>query len=219
MFTGLIEDIGTVVRISKQGKSALLRIRSPRVAEGMQSGDSVAINGVCLTAVAFDDREFTLEAMPETMERTNLGVLVSQSKVNLERALRQGGRLGGHIVSGHVDGTGSIRAFKRDQIGTWVYIEAPGALLSQIVEKGSVALDGVSLTVVDAGAQEFSVCIIPHTKNETTLLSKRPGDRVNIECDIIGKYVASQLGAAQSGREKEDVSKIDMDFLRKNGFA
>ncbi len=216
----MIEDIGTVKALRRDARSAKLDVASKKIAPGVALGDSVAVNGVCLTVVRFDHNEFTLDAMPETMMRTNLGLLKPGSRVNLERALRQGDRLGGHIVSGHVDGTGSIRAKRDDANATWVYIRTQPQLLSQMVQKGSIAIDGVSLTLVDVDDKEFSVCIIPHTGAETTLLSKKAGETVNLECDIIAKYVnAAVNGAEADSAAAVSAGSIDMEFLRKNGFA
>lgn len=217
MFTGIIEEIGTVRRIERGAAGARLTIGAKAVLEGTKIGDSIATNGVCLTVVSMTADSFSADVMAESLRRSGLGQLQSGSPVNLERAMAANGRFGGHIVSGHIDGTGTIASQKREDNAVWVTVHAPAALLRYIVEKGSIAIDGVSLTVAAVDETGFSVSIIPHTGSETILLGKKPGETVNLECDVIGKYVEKLLtpygkdeGTAKSG--------ITMDFLAQHGF-
>ena len=215
MFTGLIEEIGTIQSILKGTKSAKIVIQAKKVLEKVQLGDSIAVNGVCLTVTDFTSHSFAVDVMAETIGRTNLGDLTAGSKVNLERALRLGDRLGGHLVSGHIDGLGIIRDFKQEDNAVWVSISAPPEILKYIIQKGSIAIDGISLTVAYVDERVFKVSIIPHTKNVTTLLKKSPGDAVNLECDMIGKYIEGFLNFKKSPAPN---TGVDMDFLRENGF-
>lgn len=215
MFTGLIEEIGIIQSIFKGTKSAKIVIQAKKVLEKVQLGDSIAVNGVCLTVADFTFHSFAVDVMAETIRRTNLGDLTAGSKVNLERALRLGDRLGGHLVSGHIDGLGIIRDFQQEDNAVWVSISAPPEVLKYIIEKGSIAIDGISLTVAYVDERVFKVSIIPHTKDVTTLLKKSPGDAVNLECDMIGKYIERFLTFKESPASKIGV---DMDFLRENGF-
>lgn len=189
MFTGLIEEIGTASEIS----SGKLKINAKTVLEGTKIGDSIAVNGVCLTVTSLFTGGFTADVMQETLRRSNLGKLKNGDKVNLERAMAAEGRFGGHIVSGHIDGTGKISRIQKEGIATWFHIECADEILNLIVEKGSIAIDGISLTVAKLDENEFAVSIIPHTASETTLLSKKIGDIVNLENDIVGKYVKRLL--------------------------
>lgn len=215
MFTGIIEETGTI-RSVKRGKiSASLGIEARLVIEDVKVGDSINTNGVCLTVTAFDNNGFEVDVMAETMRRTNLGSLGPGSMVNLERALRLSDRLGGHLVSGHIDGTGKITLMNREENATWITIAADTQVTRYIVEKGSVALDGISLTVVDVNRGSFRVSIIPHTGQETTLLKKKTGDTLNIECDITAKYIEKFLGEGP-GRK---AGNIDINFLNKHGFT
>ncbi|MDR1066389.1 MAG: riboflavin synthase [Clostridiales bacterium] len=211
MFTGIIEEIGTILSLNKGVSSVRLNIRS--AFEDIRLGDSVAVNGVCLTADALTKDGFAADVMPETMRKTSFDKLRAGSKVNLERALRLDGRLGGHIVSGHIDGTGVIESFKKEDNAIWIAVRAPKPTLAYIVEKGSIALDGVSLTVASLSENSFSVSVIPHTARETVLLEKRPGDIINIECDVIGKYILKLASSC-----KQPKGRITADFLRLNGF-
>ena len=214
MFTGIVEEKGKVVLIKKGGVSSRITFSAEKVLENTQLGDSIAVNGVCLTVTEISQATFTADIMAETMRRSSLGTLSVGTGVNLERAMLCGGRFGGHIVSGHIDGTGTITETKREENAVWVTIKAADNLMKYIIEKGSVALDGISLTVATVGNDFFKVSIIPHTASETTLLSKKPGDIINIECDIIGKYV-EQLMAY---RPEQNESRITAGFLAKNGF-
>lgn len=189
MFTGIIEELGKVKSLKRTSRESRLVISAEKIMEDIHIGDSIAVNGVCLTVVLFSDREFTVDVMNETFMRSSLGNLRIGDEVNLERAMPANGRFGGHIVSGHIDGTARIKACFDDGNAKWYEIAAGSELLDGIVMKGSVAIDGISLTVSKVSAQSFSVSIIPHTLDATVLKNKRPGDVVNIETDVIGKYV------------------------------
>ena len=206
MFTGIIEEIGKIKRVSISGKSGSLEIGASKVLSGTKVGDSIAVNGVCLTVTSLSASGFTADVMAETLRRSSLGSLSAGSGVNLERAMAADGRFGGHIVSGHIDGTGTISKMQKEENAVWVHIKAAAEILNLIVEKGSIAIDGISLTVAGVNESEFSVSVIPHTAEETTLLSKKAGDLVNLENDIIGKYVQKLLGrgGASSQAERDD---------------
>ena len=211
MFTGIIEKIGTVRRIEHGAKGARLTIQAKTVLEDTRIGDSIATNGVCLTVVSMTGDSFSADVMAESLRRSSLGTLQGGSPVNLERAMAANGRFGGHIVSGHIDGTGTIASQKREDNAVWVKIKTPAPLLRYIVEKGSIAIDGVSLTVAAVTDTDFSVSIIPHTGAQTILLGKKPGDPVNLECDVIGKYVEKLTAPHKTGG-------ISTNFLAENGF-
>lgn len=216
MFTGIIEEVGSISAIERGSVSCRIHIKGERIFSDLKLGDSVAVNGVCLTAAEIGNRVFVADVMAETLRRSNLGTLTAGSEVNLERAMAADGRFGGHIVSGHIDGTGTIADMRREENAVWVTIRAPQEILRLIVEKGSIAIDGISLTVADLGDSYFKVSIIPHTGEETILLRKHKGDVVNLENDIIGKYVERLLlPASQNPVEK---SNISMDMLAANGF-
>lgn len=217
MFTGIIEEVGKVVSITKGSASAILTIEGPKVISDSQLGDSIAVNGVCLTVTGIKGNCFTADVMAETLRRSSLGTLQVGSSVNLERAMSAMGRFGGHIVSGHIDGTGTIRHMKPEDNAIWIEIDTPSNLLKYIVEKGSIAIDGISLTVAKLTELSFSVSVIPHTGKETTLLNKKVGDVVNLENDIIGKYVERLLHFEEEKPEKESRG-ITMEFLAENGF-
>jgi riboflavin synthase len=189
MFTGIVEDVGTVLSVSGDAAGQTLRIRSVVVTEDLSVGDSISIAGACLTAVSVDDDSFEIEAVSETLEKTNLGRLRSGDGVNLERAMRADGRFDGHIVQGHVDGVGRVLRLEPEGIGSRLAIEVPPPLLRWIVEKGSITVDGVSLTVAHLSGQMVEIALIPHTLEATTLGSLAGGDVVNLEADILGKYV------------------------------
>ena len=218
MFTGIVEEIGEIVDVKKGSQSAQLTIRGDVVTNNSKIGDSIAVNGVCLTATTISNNIFTADVMAETMRRSSLGSLSKGSKVNLERAMAADGRFGGHIVSGHIDGTGTVKSLKKEDNAVWVTIEVDRKLIKYIIEKGSVAIDGISLTVAVVTDTTFSVSIIPHTAKETILLTKKENDIVNIENDIIGKYVDKLLNFKDINVEPNN-SKINMDFLAKNGFV
>lgn len=188
MFTGLIEEMGAVAGIRKSSKSFDLSVAAKTTLQDAKLGDSIAINGVCLTITAFDAETFTFGLAPETLKRTNLGDLKEGDPVNLERALLPSTRLGGHFVQGHVDGTGTINAFRTEQDAVWVTIVADEALMRYVVSKGFIAIDGVSLTVVDADHTWFNVTLVNYTQGKIALPLKKPGDRVNLEVDILAKY-------------------------------
>ena len=217
MFTGIIEEIGTVRRIERGAAGARLTIAAKTVLEGTELGDSIATNGVCLTVVSMTSDSFSADVMAESLRRSSLGALQTGSPVNLERAMPLNGRFGGHIVSGHIDGTGTIASQKREDNAVWVTVRAPAALLRYIVEKGSIAIDGVSLTVAAVDETGFAVSIIPHTGAQTILLDKKAGETVNLECDVIGKYVEKLL-APYAPTDKAAPSGITMEFLAQNGF-
>lgn len=214
MFTGIVEELGVIKTVRRGADSAQLLIEAVRVIEGSRVGDSIMVNGVCLTAVHFGERNFTADVMAETLDKSNLGKLKTGDRVNLERALRLGDRLGGHIVSGHIDGVGTIDRREKHDIATLVGIRAPEAVMRYIIKKGSVAIDGISLTVVDFAADVFHVSLIPHTAHETTLGFKKTGDSVNLEGDIIGKYIERMMNF-QGSKENPGLS---MSFLAEHGF-
>ena len=216
MFTGIIEETGTVRHVSLSGNSGRIQIGAELVLSGTRPGDSIAVNGVCLTVTTMDTKSFTADVMAETLRRSNLGQLKAGDLVNLERAMPADGRFGGHIVSGHIDGTGTIAALEQEGNATWVYVRTSPDILALIVEKGSIAIDGISLTVAKVGDRDFAVSIIPHTSSHTTLLKKRSGDVVNLENDIVGKYVERLLGRKE--QEEPHRSRITEEFLRENGF-
>lgn len=205
MFTGIVEELGEVTAVEDLGDASRFRLRGPLVTEGARHGDSIAVNGVCLTVVETADGEFTADVMAETLKRSGLGALDVGARVNLERPTPVGGRLGGHIVQGHVDGVGTITARTPSEHWEVVEITLPAALARYVVEKGSITVDGVSLTVVDAGDDRFTVSLIPTTLALTTLGVKQPGDPVNLEVDVIAKYVERLLGprAGEPGRAEE----------------
>ncbi|MEV5240889.1 riboflavin synthase [Streptomyces cinnamoneus] len=194
MFTGIVEELGEVVAVEELGDSSRFRLRGPLVTEGAKHGDSIAVNGVCLTVVETADGEFTADVMAETLGRSSLGALAAGSRVNLERPMALGGRLGGHLVQGHVDGTGTIVERVPGEHWEIVRIALPGGLARYVVEKGSITVDGVSLTVVEAGDEHFTVSLIPTTLDLTTLGIKQAGDPVNLEVDVLAKYVERLLG-------------------------
>ncbi len=198
MFTGIIEEIGHVKSLHRGAKSFTLEVEADVVMQGTQVGDSIATNGVCLTVTSFTGHGFTADVMPETVQRTALGELKAGSPVNLERALSLQTRLGGHIVSGHIDGTGRIADRRQDDNALWLTVECDSRLLRYIIEKGSITIQGVSLTVARVDERSFAVSLIPHTQSATTLHAARIGDRVNLENDIIAKYVEKLLGKAPS---------------------
>ncbi|WIW71848.1 riboflavin synthase [Anaerosinus gibii] len=215
MFTGLIEELGIVKAIQSGAKSIQLTITAKKVLEDVKIGDSIAVNGTCLTVVRYNQHDFTADVMPETVKRTVLSQLKIGDVVNLERTLALGDRFGGHIVSGHIDGIGTILSMTKDDNAIVVKIKVADHLLRYIIEKGSVAIDGISLTVVEVADSYFSVSLIPHSAQMTTLGKKAVGDIVNIENDIIGKYVERLLNLSVKEEKKTSIS---MDFLRENGF-
>jgi len=214
MFTGIIEEVGTVSRVQHSGNASFIEIQAKKVLEDVHLGDSIAVNGVCLTVTHFGGGVFRADVMNETLSRSSLGSLTNGSPVNLERAMAANGRFGGHIVSGHIDGTGIITDIKNDGIAVWYTVSAAPELLRYIVEKGSIAIDGISLTVAKVTDTSFSVSIIPHTAAQTILSTKKTGDTINLENDIIAKYAEKLMKPAETPK----TGGITMDFLAKNGF-
>ena len=222
MFTGIIEEIGEIAGVKRGQVSSRLAIRGKKIFSDLKLGDSVAVNGVCLTATSISGDIFEADVMAETLRRTNLGGFSNGTRVNLERAMAAGGRFGGHIVSGHIDGTGRVSSLVREENAGWVRIDAEDKILRYIIEKGSIAIDGISLTVAETGPGYFKVSIIPHTGEETTLLRRRPGDIVNLENDVVGKYVERLLnfsaGNGEAFGQKAKAGGIDLNLLSENGF-
>ncbi len=214
MFTGIIEELGIIRAMDRRTDSIVLTIEAHTVLEGTRIGDSIAVNGVCLTVTSLNDTSFTADVMHETIRRTSFCELRTGSPVNLERAMQVGGRLGGHIVSGHIDGTGHVSRIENDGIARVITISIPKDMAPFIVEKGSITIDGISLTVVSAGSSQFSVSIIPHTMSHTTLMGKHPGAIVNLETDIVGKYIHRfmETGPVESPKG------VTMEMLLENGF-
>ncbi len=210
MFTGIIEEVGKIKNI-QGGTNYKLTIGASKILEDIHLGDSIAVNGICLTAIKWDNGSFTVDVMRETLERTSLHRLRAGSFVNLERALAANGRFGGHIVSGHIDGTGEIINIRRDANAVWYKIKTSEKIMEFIIEKGSIAIDGISLTVAKVDRSSFYVSVIPHTLENTILLSKKPGDIVNLENDIVGKYI-------KSFTDKNSNSPLCESFLKSNGF-
>ena len=223
MFTGIIEEVGRIRAIERQAVSARLTVAASKVLSDVHLGDSIAVNGVCLTVTSFGRDYFCADVMHETLNRSSLGALGVKSPVNLERAMLAGGRFGGHIVSGHIDGTGTIRDVRRDGNAVWYTIQAPEPILRLIVEKGSIAIDGISLTVARVDHVSFSVynhhnrihCKMLFTLQETALAFKRAGDIVNLENDCIGKYVAKLIGAEEEDKAGKGMTR---EFLQRYGF-
>lgn len=210
MFTGLIEEIGQVENIVFGAKSCRLKFRCEKIFDDLKIGDSVAVNGICLTVCSIENPCFTVDVMAETVRHTNISELKYGSCVNIERAMLLNGRFGGHIVSGHIDGTGTILNMRRDDNSIVIKIGASEDIMRYIVHKGSVTLDGISLTVSKSSNDFFEVSVIPHTGEVTTLLKRNPGYKINIECDIIGKYVEKLSTHKTSG--------ISIEYLKENGF-
>lgn len=211
MFTGIVEEVGVVRRLTVTPNQCELELSASKVLEDTQIGDSIAVNGVCLTVIRMGSDGFTADVMPETLRRSNLGTLKSGFMVNLERAMAADGRFGGHIVAGHIDGTGKILSMQPEGNAVLVTIGAAPELLRYVVEKGSIAIDGISLTVAKVTHSDFTVSLIPHTGEETTLLRHRPGEIVNLETDIIGKYVEKLMQPKLGG--------VTVELLQENGFC
>lgn len=210
MFTGIIEEVGVISKI----KPTSLVIKAGKVLEGTRLGDSIAVNGVCLTVVHIGNHEFEADVMPETKRCSNLSDVKAGDKVNLERAMAADGRFGGHIVSGHIDGEGGILEIKEEDNAFWYGIGAKEEILKYVVRKGSVTIDGISLTVAKVEKDCFYVSIIPHTRKETSLSYKKIGDSVNIECDMVGKYIEHFI----TFQDKKKESSLSEDFLREYGY-
>ena len=215
MFTGIIEEIGTISTVRRNPLEATLTISAEKIFSDLKIGDSVAVNGVCLTASEISGNTFTADVMNETFHRSSLSELKSGSPVNLERAMAADGRFGGHIVAGHVDGTGIITNIRKDDNAVWYTISADSSIMKYIIEKGSVAIDGISLTVAEVLKDSFSVSVIPHTAKETILSQKKLGDTVNLENDLVGKYVEKLLNFNHDEKPK---SRITREFLANAGF-
>lgn len=223
MFTGLVEEVGTLKSVQRKGEALVLDIHASTIMEDLKLGDSIAVNGVCLTAISSHDSSFAVDVMPETYRHTNLNELSIGSKVNLERAMAAGGRFGGHIVQGHVDGTGKISSITKNQNAV-IFEISPVLphLFKYIIPQGSITVDGISLTVVRSADGKFSVSVIPHTLSKTALVLKRTGDTVNLECDVIGKYVEHLLGMGGGNEQsppKPSQTPLSMPFLVEHGFA
>ena len=209
MFTGIVEETGIIKKFEISGHSGEITIKAEKVLEGTQLGDSIAVNGICLTVTSLGSDYFTADVMAETVRRSSLKEASSGDSVNLERAMAADGRFGGHIVSGHIDGTGTITELFREENAVWITISAKPELLKYIVEKGSVCLDGVSLTVASVSDTDFKVSVIPHTGSETTLLRKKIGSTINIENDILAKYIEKIFSFKSENKET-----LTMDLLR-----
>ncbi|ANS74899.1 riboflavin synthase subunit alpha [Paenibacillus yonginensis] len=222
MFTGLVEEIGRLKSVSRSGEAMVLWIEAHKIMEDMKLGDSIAVNGVCLTVTSMTAASFNVDVMPQTYKHTNLSKLTAGQKLNLERAMSAGGRFGGHIVQGHVDGTGEIVNVRRDYNAVVYTIKpAPSDLLRYMVAQGSITVDGISLTVAELDGDRFSVSIIPHTLAQTALGTKNSGDSVNLECDVLGKYVERLLlyNGPAAVPAAEGSKGLDLNFLAENGFV
>ncbi|OEH93653.1 riboflavin synthase [Bacillus solimangrovi] len=217
MFTGIVEEIGSIVKMNRTKDAIVMTIGAKTILEDVNLGDSIAVNGVCLTVTSFSEKSFTVDVMPETVKSTSLNAIKEGSTVNLERAMAAGGRFGGHFVSGHVDGTGKIRSRKAKANAIYYEIEVPNEILRYIVLKGSVAVDGTSLTVFGTSAQTFTVSLIPHTLEETILGSKVIGDIVNIECDMLAKYIERFLEQRMVSTTSSQ-SNLSEHFLKEHGY-
>lgn len=217
MFTGIVEELGTVRDCRRDGDGFALSINCSTVLAGTILGDSIAVNGVCLTVTELDSLGFVTGLAPETRKRTNLEALVGGSPINLERSVTPTTRMGGHFVQGHVDGTGTIKSFKRDEDALWVAITAPSSVMRYVVVKGYITLDGTSLTVVDVGEDWFSVTLVAYTQAHIVMPTKKVGDAINIEVDVLGKYVERIL---QYGKAEQPAasSQITPEFLQENGY-
>lgn len=215
--TGIIEELGVVKSIAINGASGCITIKAKKVLEGTQLGDSIAVNGTCLTVTSINSDGFSADVMAETVKRTSLSQVGKGDLVNLERAMILNGRFGGHIVSGHIDGTGTITKYTKEENAIWVTIKAPDEILDLIVEKGSICIDGISLTVATVSDQDFQVSIIPHTAKETTLIHKKVGSLVNLENDIVGKYIKKLMENNQEEQAKK-ASGLTMEMLEEYGL-
>lgn len=215
MFTGIVEEKGSLRKLQLGDVSGSLEIQAGIVLGGTKLGDSIAVNGVCLTVTKLSGQSFSADVMAETLRRSNLGQLEHGAQVNLERAMPTDGRFGGHIVSGHIDGVGIIQSMRREGNAVWVRISAPDEILQLVIEKGSIAIDGISLTVAAVDSGSFQVSIIPHTAGQTTLLDRKPGDVVNLENDVIGKYVQRLLAPKGEAPSEQEIS---LGYLAQHGF-
>ncbi len=218
MFTGIIEGMGTIARIARSGAGLRLKIEADFDLDNVKTGDSIAVNGACLTAVNFDKRWFEVDVSPETVEKTTFSIIKPKQRVNLERALSLSSRIDGHLVSGHVDGTGRVKSINKKSNAIIIGFGIPKELSLYMIPKGSVAVDGVSLTINLCEDEYFEVSIIPHTASLTTIGFKKKGDPVNIETDMIGKYVKKFVSGNRDHEEKNSGSSLTMELLAKNGF-
>lgn len=218
MFTGIIEEIGTISNIKQTSESIVITIDARKILNDVRLGDSISVNGVCLTVTAFTDKQFTVDVMPETVKSTSLKYLKRGSKINLERAMAAGGRFGGHFVSGHADGIGTIKGKRPFENAIYYEIEVAKELLQHIIYKGSVTVDGTSLTVFGLSENSFTISLIPHTSKETIIGLKGIGEIVNVECDMLGKYVDHFLARRFNGEQTIRKSSITTQFLEENGF-
>ncbi|TBL79800.1 riboflavin synthase [Paenibacillus thalictri] len=219
MFTGIIEELGSIKAITKRGQAMVLTIGAQRILDDVHLGDSIAVNGVCLTVVKFDAGSISVDVMPETFRRSNLSRLSIGEPVNLERAMAAGGRFGGHIVQGHVDTTGTIRSREPEENAVVFTVEpSDSSILKYVIPHGSITIDGISLTVVFVSNTSFTVSIIPHTLAETVLKWKQPGAEVNLECDVLGKYIEKLLFSRQESSNGRSASRITESFLADHGF-
>lgn len=218
MFTGIIEEIGSITNIKQTGESIVMTIDAKKILKDVQLGDSIAVNGVCLTVTSFTEKQFTVDVMPETVKATSLRSLKRSSKVNLERAMAAGGRFGGHFVSGHADGLGVIKSKKPIDNAIYYEIEVSNDILQYVIYKGSITVDGTSLTVFGLSENSFTISLIPHTTSETIIGLKGTGDIVNVECDILGKYIEHFLSNRFNGSQSKRKSTITSQFLEDNGF-
>ena len=218
MFTGIIEEIGRIKAISRQSRSIRLSVSCRKVLEDSRLGDSIAVNGICLTIADLVPGGFAADVMPETVRRTGLQQLKAGDPVNLERAMQLGGRLGGHLVSGHIDGTGIVSRRTAEDNAILLTITADPSLLRYVIQKGSVTLDGVSLTVANIERRSLQVSLIPHTAGQTILGALQPGDPVNIECDMVGKYVEKLLTARDNPSGSGEPAGLSLSFLEEHGF-
>lgn len=216
MFTGIVEELGSIRSLSISGNSGRICINADKVLQNTNIGDSIAVNGICLTVVTMTPDSFTADVMAETIRRSSLKGCKPHDKVNLERAMAADGRFGGHIVAGHIDGTGIVSSVVKEENAIWYTITASPDILHYVVEKGSIAIDGISLTVAYVDDSCFKVSVIPHTCEMTVLPYRRKGDTVNLETDIVGKYIEKLLKPAESSNAP--ASRLTMDMLRENGF-
>jgi riboflavin synthase len=217
MFTGIIEEVGILEDIITGNGFGIMKVKCSKVLEDAKIGDSISTNGVCLTVREKDAFSFSADVMGETLAKTNLGSLKIGDKLNLERALRLSDRLGGHIVSGHIDGIGEIVSIKEESDGTWLTISAPQEVLKYVIYKGSISIDGISLTVAYVDNEVFKVSVIPHTLENTILHNKKINSKVNLECDLVGRYI-EKLFSPKDEKQENNKSNITMDFLKNNGF-
>lgn len=218
MFTGIVEEMGQVTAIRQTGEVYSLTIDATKTMEDLKIGDSVAVNGICLTVVSMEESGFTVEVVPETVRRTNVSRLALGRRVNLERALSLGKRLGGHLLTGHIDGVGEVKSIQGEGEGKVIRIAAPNRMMRYVIEKGSIAVDGVSLTVMDVEEESFRIALIPHTLQETTLGELQVGDVVNLEFDLIGKYVEKLLWRGEESVLPTSRKGMTGECLRQHGF-